>query len=228
MCDAHKLWLLNEAEGEQADFSGSSLSFHDFSRLDLRRAIFCHAFIFHARFNGALLAGADFCGAFLEPFFRHTQVRFCGADLQDAHFSNACLYATDFSNAKLSSVNFKGADLMLSSFRNCKLSNANFAQSTLDKSNFTGACCEQTNFTQAHLHDAKLCEIDGRHAKFTLADLTNADFSRADLRFADFQFSYAQGTNFAGANFDEARQIVMKGSTCLATDGLYYSTCAPL
>ena len=81
----HKMWLLNDPEGERADLRGADLS---------------GANLFRANLWGANLWGAN---------LSRTDLR--GANLSAADLSRADLSAADLSGADLSGANLSGADL---------------------------------------------------------------------------------------------------------------------
>lgn len=86
----HKLWLLDNKNGECANFSNLDLEGVNFSNLDLSKANFMRANLKGANFHACILV--DCC--------------FAGANLQDVDFSFACLSNTCFTLANLLGVDF--------------------------------------------------------------------------------------------------------------------------
>ena len=84
----HKMWLLNNPEGERADLHGADLFGADLSRADLSRAN---------------LSEANLCGASL--FLADLS----GADLRGTDLTGADLRGTDLTGANLTGANPKGA-----------------------------------------------------------------------------------------------------------------------
>ena len=84
----HKLWLINDPEGERADLSGADLYGADLSGADLTRANLYGANLYGANLTRANLTGADLSGANLY-----------GADLTRADLTRANLYGADLDQA---------------------------------------------------------------------------------------------------------------------------------
>ena len=94
----HKLWLINDPNGERANLSGADLSRADLSGANLSRADLSGADLYGANLSGADLYGANLYGADLY-----------GADLYGADLSRADLSRADLSRADLSGADLYGA-----------------------------------------------------------------------------------------------------------------------
>ena len=96
----HKLWLVDDDNGERADLSRADLSGADLSWANLFRANLSEANLFRANLSGANLSRANLSGADLS-----------GADLSEANLSWANLFGANLSGANLSRANLSEANL---------------------------------------------------------------------------------------------------------------------
>ncbi|MFJ6685775.1 toll/interleukin-1 receptor domain-containing protein [Streptomyces werraensis] len=125
-----------------------------FDNAELDEADFSGSFLEGARFYGASLTGANFEGAYL----LHSQ--FKNADASNASFKGALLVATDliaanFENADFSGVDFTGASIDMS---NCE--GANFRRARLNNSDVCDAIFRRANLDQVTLGSVNLCDTD--------------------------------------------------------------------
>jgi uncharacterized protein YjbI with pentapeptide repeats len=151
----HKLWLMNEEGGEQANLSDT----------DLCDADFCYADLRSAKFYGANLRRAD--------------LRY--ANLRDADLCFADLYGANLYNANISYANFKDADLRGANLYCANLCYTNLCGVDLSYTDFSnailyGANLYYTNLYHANFYRANLCK-----ANFFHADLRNANFNGTSL-----------------------------------------------
>ena len=91
----HKMWLLNDPEGERANLSGADLMGAYLAEAYLAEANLMKANLIRADLRGANLSGADLRGADL------TGADLTGADLRGADLMGAYLIRADLGGAKL-------------------------------------------------------------------------------------------------------------------------------
>ena len=101
----HKLWLVDDDNGERADLSRADLSGADLSWANLFRANLSEANLFRANLSGANLSRANLSGADLSG------ADLSGADLSEANLSWANLFGANLSGANLSRANLSEANL---------------------------------------------------------------------------------------------------------------------
>lgn len=140
MCAKHTLWL-NDAGGEQADFSNCLLKDLDLSRKNL---------------NSAVFVGAEF-----------TNTRLCGAELCFAVLNDAKFYNCNLSDAVAEEAEFKGVNCIGSNFSRGIFTHSNFAgakfcECEMSCVNMQSCCIDETefgdlNFTSVNLSD---CSYD--------------------------------------------------------------------
>ncbi len=160
--------------------------------------------------------------------------RFGGANLQDAHFSEAELKAADFTGAAMRSAVLRGARIEAASFSDADLigadfsavaaSEARFGNAMLEDARFTGAVLRYTDFSRALLDNVDFSATDlwgarlegaeavnasfrdtrAAEANFAGADLTGADFENADLKKVNFRGARLRGANMRGATLTGA------------------------
>ena len=114
--ELHKLWVMNESNGQFADLSGANLI-----RADLRRADLSDADLRRADLSDADLSGADLSDADL------SDANLRRADLSGANLRRADLRRADLSDADLSGADLRGADLSGANLIRANLSGANLA-----------------------------------------------------------------------------------------------------
>ena len=119
----HKLWLLDDKEGEQADLRGSDLSHANLS----------HANLLRANLTDANLSRADLSYADL------SYANLSRADLSYADLTNADLFGADLSYANLTNANLTYADLRRSDLTDANLTKADLRGSDLTKANLKDA-----------------------------------------------------------------------------------------
>lgn len=107
----HKLWLEDNARGEQADFSNVDFTGVDCAEADFTEAIckaadFTGCFLGYVNFTGANCSYADFTDA------NCSYAKFTGANCSNANFSEAICCEANLRKADFTGVNFtntKGA-----------------------------------------------------------------------------------------------------------------------
>ena len=145
---------LIDADLEFADFTGASFYYTNFTRANLKRAIFGRPpNKKKLELGKVFLNGADLQEAILKNvvFSEYTFVQidhdnlsdkpnFIKADLSGAVFFKADLRGFNFSEATLTDADFSGADLTDASFANAEdIEDANFSKANLTGANFSGA-----------------------------------------------------------------------------------------
>lgn len=140
MCAKHTLWL-NDAGGEQADFSNCLLKDLDLSRKNL---------------NSAVFVGAEF-----------TNTRLCGAELCFAVLNDAKFYNCDLSDAVAEEAEFKGVNCIGSNFSRGIFTHSNFAgakfcECEMSCVNMQSCCIDETEFGDLNLTSVNLsdCSYD--------------------------------------------------------------------
>ena len=140
MCAKHTLWL-NDAGGEQADFSNCLLKDLDLSRKNL---------------NSAVFVGAEF-----------TNTRLCGTELCFAVLNNAKFYNCDLSDTVAEEAEFKGVDCIGSNFSRGIFTHSNFVGAIFSDCemccvSMQSCCIEETEFGDLNLTSVNLrdCSYD--------------------------------------------------------------------
>ena len=201
----HKLWLINDPEGERADLSGADLSGVDLSGADLSGANLSGANLFRASLYGANLFRASLSGANL---FRAS---LSGANLSGANLSGASLYGANLFRASLSGANLSGANL----------SEANLSEAK--HVNYPIACPEKGSFTAFKKANGYIVELvipedalrsssssrKCRCSKAVVTSITNLDGTDTNVAVVpsgyDESFLYKVGETVSVDNFDENR-----------------------
>ena len=186
----HKMWLLNDPEGERANLSGADLRGADLTGADLREAFFDKA-----NLSGADLRGADLGGADLG-----------GADLRGAHIYKADLRGTDLRGADLRGADLGGADL-----GGAKL---DWPLACQEKGSFIGyKKCRNDLIVELEIpEDAYRCSATSkkcRCSKAKVLSITNLDGSESNSGVAvskyDSSFVYRIGETVEVTDFDQNR-----------------------
>ena len=169
----HKLWLLDDKEGEQADLRGSDLSHANLS----------HANLLRANLTDANLSRADLSYADL------SYSNLSRADLSYADLTNADLFGADLSYANLTNANLTYADLSYANLTNAKLTYADLSYANLTNANLTYADLRRSDLT-----DANLTKADLRGSDLTKANLKDAIFKSNKLSEQTKNPSYGENT----------------------------------
>ena len=206
----HKMWLLNDPEGERANLCGADLRGADLMGANLYKAYLCGADLMganlmRANLSGADLMGADLCGANL-----------CGADLRGADLMGANLYkaylcGADLMGANLMRANLSGADLMGADLCGAKLDWPLVCQ---EKGSFIGyKKCRNNLIVELEIpEDAYRCSATSkkcRCSKAKVLSITNLDGSESTSDVAvskhDSSFVYRIGETVEVTDFDQNR-----------------------
>jgi len=158
------------------------------------------------KFDGSLVAGADFTGADLRRsswlMTNASNARFWSAKLQDAEFGKARVNGSDFMNAEVTNISFDHADMTGANLAGIHGSGAFFVQAQLDGVTFFNSNLPRAVFLGASMVKAYLSSSRLHQANFRFAQLRGAVFgpdvlpmrggseSTTILTCADF--SYAQ------------------------------------
>ena len=192
----HKLWLVDDPEGERADLSGADLSGADLSGANL---------------SGADLYRADLSGANLK------WANLYGANLRGANLSGANLKWADLSGANLKWANLKWADLSGADLRGANLSEADAIRLPIacpEEGSFIGfKKCHNELIVKLEIPaDALRCSGTRRKCRCSKAkvlSITNVDGSDADTDIAaskyDKNFIYKVGETVEVRNFNTDR-----------------------
>ena len=140
MCANHILWL-NDAGGEQADFSNCLLNDLDLSHRNLNNAVFNDA--------------------------KFTNTRLCGTELCFAVLNNAKFYNCDLSDAIAEEAEFKGvecigSDFSRGTFTHSDFAGARFRDCDLTYVNMQSCCIEGTEFGDLNISSVNMrdCSYD--------------------------------------------------------------------
>jgi uncharacterized protein YjbI with pentapeptide repeats len=181
----HKVWLLDNSNGKQANLSGLNLQNSNLSGLNLK---------------GVHLRNVDLSFSNLE------NANLSDSDLSDSDIVLANLRGIILSNSNLSNVNLQETDILQGPpndkgfSRLAELTGANFFRANLSKTNLTKANLSKSNFTEAILHGTNFCNTTLIKTNFKNADLENADFSGAILQEANVISARLTNTNFNNTN----------------------------
>ena len=192
----HKLWMMNDPEGEMANLSWVDLSGADLSRADL---------------PGADLSRADLSWVDL------SEANLSWVDLSEANLSEANLSGANLYRADLSEANLSGADLYRANLSWANLSGAK-------NINYPIACPEKGSFIAFKKasggfivkleipEDAKRCSATTRKcrcSKARVVSITNPDGTETEVTSVaskrDAGFVYKVGEVVEVPNFDENR-----------------------
>ena len=192
----HKLWLMNDPEGEIADLSWVDLSWVDLSGADLPGADLSGADLSGADLSGADLSWVDLSEANL------SEANLSGANLYRANLSEANLYRADLYRANLSWVDLSGAK------------NINYPIACPEKGSFIAFKKASGGFiVKLEIpEDAKRCSATTRKcrcSKARVVSITNPDGTETDVTSVaskrDAGFVYKVGEVVEVPNFDENR-----------------------
>lgn len=118
--EKHRKWLIDEPDGERADFAKMNLSEENFSGVNLTQANFSGSNLTGAHLAWANLYKADLSGASLVK-----------ANLTEAHLAWANLRGSDLTGANLISANLSRASLNEANLTGASLTGANLTNANL-------------------------------------------------------------------------------------------------
>ncbi|CAH9064881.1 hypothetical protein PSECIP111854_03561 [Pseudoalteromonas sp. CIP111854] len=159
------------------------LSYIHFSHTILRLSDFAIG-----NFFGSDISSADFYKSELD----HAVL--VNVDASTSGFSEASLCFANCSHSNFQRADLESANFLESHFVSSDLSFADLSFALVVRSNFSNAKLVSANFLEASLKDAKLINVDAKHASFNQADLGQADLTNANLTGADLT-----GANLKGA-----------------------------
>ena len=196
----HKMWLLNDPEGERAYLRGA-----DLSGANLRKSYLCGAKLSGADLSGADLSGADLTGAYL-----------IGANLSGANLRKSYLCGADLSGADLRRADLSGADLSGAGLSEADLSEAKFywPLACPEKDSFIGyKKCRDDLIVELEIPEDALRSSAAtrkcRWSKAKVLSITNLYGSETNVEYAvskhDSEFLYKLGEVVSVDNFDTNR-----------------------
>ena len=116
--------------------------------------------------------------------------KFMEANLEDALFVNADVWATNFTEANLRNANFRKARLIGTKLIKAIARGADFSNTVINKKSypdyvhlpdFTGAELQRCKFIGAHLDGVPMVGSKLNRSDFSKATVINCDFTNADL-----------------------------------------------
>ncbi len=134
ICAKHILWL-NDAGGEQADFSGCLLDGLNLSGKNLLSAKFDNAMLINVKMKDASLCGATFNG---------TKFYYCDLELAVAEES-------EFKNAR-----FYGCNLDKAVLTHSDMTDVKFVDCTADRTSFQNCCVQSADFGNIYCGDTDM------------------------------------------------------------------------
>ena len=216
----HKMWLLNDPEGERANLRGA-----DLIGANLMLAYLMEANLMEANLIRANLSEADIREANLY------KADLMEADLREAFLYKATLYKANLYKADLRGANLRGADLIGANLRGANLIGANLRGANLRGADLGGAkldwplvCQEKGSFigykkcrnnliVELEIpEDAYRCSATSkkcRCSKAKVLSITNLDGSESKSDVAvskyDSSFVYRIGETIEVTDFDQNR-----------------------
>ena len=216
----HKMWLLNDPEGERANLRGADLYGANFMLAYLMEANLMEANLIRANLREADVREANLYKADLME-----------ADLREAFLYKATLYKANLYKADLRGANLRGADLIGANLREADLSGANLRGANLRGADLRGAkldwplaCQEKGSFIGYKKcrndlivkleipEDAYRCSATSkkcRCSKAKVLSITNLDGSESKSDVAvskyDSSFVYHIGETLEVTDFDQNR-----------------------
>lgn len=135
----HSLWL-NDAGGEQANFTDKDLSGFDLSHQSLANAIFIRANLNDCIMKEGTYTFCDFTESQMNNVKAIGAVfdesKFKGASIENAYLMNSFFYHCDFSDASLKESKLNFSKLNNSNLNNTDLTDANVLQTAMDNVTF--------------------------------------------------------------------------------------------
>ena len=214
--------VLEGANLNGADLSGADLSGCVLARADLTDARFVGAKMAEACLGAATITRADFSGAEL------SKAAFGKADLTDADLSGTTMDGADFMEAKLPGANLSRTTLKETLFYENDLSRAVLTEADLSQSQFINTTIEEADFSGTILSSTIFVGVRGGKAVFKGANMTKAcaanetSFAGANLNGAVLDQAGLRGSDFSGADFEEARMEMADLSECNLRKANFY------
>ena len=221
----HKMWLLNDPEGERANLRGADLIRANLREANLREANLIRANLREANLREANLYKVDLMEAHLykadlmEANLREANLREANlykADLREANLRGADLSGADLMGADLRGADLSGADLMGADLRGADLSGAKLDWALIcpEKGSFIGyKKCRNNLIVKLEIpEDAYRCSATSkkcRCSKAKVLSITNLDGSESTSNVAvskyDLSFVYRIGETVEVTDFDQNR-----------------------
>lgn len=232
----------NTYDDRTADFSGADLSDANLTGADLSLSQLVNTGLLRTQFDRANLTLANLTGANLEQA-RLIQATLNQAELSDAKLSKADLTEADLrdanlAGARLAEVNAAGAEMMGANLQNAiansaRLSDADLSNASLEDADLTGAKLQGANLRQANLTNTSFRDADLRGIWLQGAILDQVDFSGAifaekivsDNAFVEAVPSLPTGDQFAGVDFNRARNLDPEQLSFICAQGGIHSAC---
>ena len=206
----HKMWLLNDPEGERANLRGADLIRANLREANLREANLIRANLREANLREANLYKVDLMEAHLY------KADLMEANLREANLREANLYKADLREANLRGADLSGADLMGADLRGADLSGAKLDWALIcpEKGSFIGyKKCRNNLIVKLEIpEDAYRCSATSkkcRCSKAKVLSITNLDGSESTSNVAvskyDLSFVYRIGETVEVTDFDQNR-----------------------
>ena len=203
----HKLWLMDDPEGERANLYGADLTGADLTGADLTRANLYGADLTRANLYGANLYGANLYGANLYG------ANLTGADLYGANLTGANLTGADLTGANLYGADLTGANLTGADHLD-KATNVNLPIACPEKGSFTafkkvrgGYIVELEIPADALRSSATSRKCRCSKANVISITLTDGTPAGVDIVYSKYSsdFAYRVGETVEVVNFDPNR-----------------------
>lgn len=174
----HALWLSDQSQGAQANFTFCDLKGYDFSQGDLTKVIFTGANLSRAKFTSCILDEANLNGTIIK----------------DGIFKDCSLNETNFNYANLQNSKFESIEATNCYFGGANLTQANIADSCFNGCCFDYACFSALSASNTIFTDCSFCTMTAdlvlrfTNTAFVSANLTGARYglgSPATLSMTD-------------------------------------------
>ena len=206
----HKMWLLNDPEGERANLRGADLIRANLREANLREANLIRANLREANLREANLYKVDLMEAHLY------KADLMEANLREANLREANLYKADLREANLRGADLSGADLMGADLRGADLSGAKLDWALIcpEKGSFIGyKKCRNNLIVKLEIpEDAYRCSATSkkcRCSKAKVLSITNlyGSESKSGVAVSKYDLScvYRIGETVEVTDFDQNR-----------------------
>lgn len=183
LIDKHEKWLDDRSQGKQLELNSLELKGFDISKRILINSILKNVDLSESSCEGVTFYGDSFLSC----------VKFCGANLKKAEFTDCEMENVDFTGANLQEAKLMGFVTAKNiKFDNAEMNKSSFIKSSMDFVSFKNASLREADFRRSHINDSS----------FENADLTNADMSYALLIDCN-----GIGANIDGAKLFDAREL---------------------
>lgn len=170
--------------GECGVQDGKDFSNADWTRINLRGALFTNCVVKFARIENADLTGFESENSNFE------RASFEGSSVGFAKFTDSNLRDTSFDSVSMDGSQFKGADLRNANLYRASLSGNSFVRTKLDRADLQDAYLTGAQFVVSSLNNSLVCGTDFTGAQDTRStwrgaeydNSTNLPFSEQDAR----------------------------------------------